>query len=117
MNQITKRITLFVACVVIVFSVYETASACQADEFYNSKEGALAVSIREALNEAFRFEELGNMDKLADLMKSGSFATHGECQGSGFGEVERIKMLKIKFSDKRDPSWIKDGALNKNNCN
>jgi hypothetical protein len=104
MNGITKTIILFVVCAVIVISVYQSASACQVDEFYLTKEGALAASTPETLNSAIKFEAEGNKEKLADLMKTGTVLRLTD--NSKVQVLERsfeFNMLKMKFSDGRDP--------------
>ncbi len=118
MNRITKTIIFMVVCAVMVISVHQSASACQVDEFYNTKEGALAASTQEALNAATRFEKEGNKEKLAGLMKSGAvLRLTDNIKVQVLERSVEFKTLKIKFPDGRDPYWVKDGSLKQINCN
>ena len=114
----TKAIIAIVVFGVAVISIYQSALACQVDDFYLTKEGTLAASSPGMLNEAVRLEEGGNKEKLGELMKSGALlqlAANIKVQ-----VLERsfeFKMLKIKFSDRENPYWVKDGSLKQINCN
>jgi len=102
----------------MVISVHQYASACQVDEFYLTKEGALAASTQEALNAAIKFEEEGNKEKLADLMKSGAvLRLTDNIKVQVLERSVEFKTLKIKFPDGRGPYWVKDGSLKQINCN
>ena len=116
MNRTTKTIIFSVVCAAMVISVYPFASACQVDEFYHTMEGALAASTPETLNAAIKFQEEGNKEKLADLMKSGTVLRLTE--NIKVQVLERsfeFKTLKITFPDGKDPYWVKDGSLKQMN--
>jgi hypothetical protein len=118
MNSITKTVNFMVVCAVMVISVHQSVPACQVDEFYHTKEGALAASAPETLNVANKLEGEGNKEKLGALVKSGTvlrLADNVKVQ-----VLERsfeFKMLKIKFSDGREAYWVKEGSLKQINCN
>ena len=103
---------------VVLISAYQPTLACQVDDFYLTKEGALASSSPEGLNEAIRLQEEGNKEKLGDLVKSGTvlqLAANVKVQ-----VLERsfeFKMLKVLSPDRREPYWVKDGSLKQMNCN
>ena len=56
----TKGIIPCTIFALIVISAYQSALACQVDEFYLTKDGALAASTPETLNAAIRLKEEGN---------------------------------------------------------
>ena len=118
MKRTTGAIILFVVCAAAVSAVHQFASACQVDEFYHTKEGALAASTPETLNAATQFQEEGNKDKLADLLKSGTVLRLAD--DITVQVLERsfeFNTLKIKFPDGKEPYWVKDGSLKQINCN
>src|SRR5574337_956693 len=118
MNIITRKTIFFAVFAVLVISVHQYASACQMDEFYHTKEGALAASSPEALLTAIKFEEEGNREKLADLVKGGTVLRLTD--NAKVQVLERsfeFKTLKIKFSDGKGPYWVKEGSLKQINCN
>jgi len=118
MSKITKSIIFSVVCAAMVISVNLFASACQVDEFYHTKESSLAASIPETLNTAIKFQEEGNKEMLADLMKSGTvMRLMGNLKVQVLERSFEFKMLKIKFPDGKDPYWVKDGSLKQINCN
>ena len=118
MNKTKKTIILIVVCAVMVISLHQSVPACQVDEFYHTREGALAASTPETLNVANRLDREGNKEKLGALVKSGTvlrLADNVKVQ-----VLERsfeFNMLKIKFSDGREPYWVKEGSLKQINCN
>ncbi len=117
-NRITKTIIFIVVCALTVISLYKSASACQVDEFYMTKEGALAASTSETLNLAIKLEEEGNKDKLAFVIKSGTvLRLTDNVKVQVLERSVEFKTLKIKFPDGRDPYWVKDGSLKQINCN
>jgi hypothetical protein len=67
-----KTVFCFVIYAVMVISASQSASACQVDDFYLTKGGALAAFTQETLNAAIRFQEEGNKEKLADFITSGT---------------------------------------------
>ena len=85
---------------VMVISASQSASACQVDDFYLTKEGALAASTQETLNAAIRFQEEGNKEKLADLITSGTvLRLTGDIKVQVLERSVEFKTLKIKFPD------------------
>jgi hypothetical protein len=117
MKRTIKTVMFFAAFVVMAVSVYEFASACQVDEFYHTKEGALAASTPEILNAAIKFEGEDSKVKLADLMKSGTVVRLAE--NVKVQVLERsfeFKALKITFPEARDPYWVTDGSLKQIDC-
>lgn len=118
MNRIIKSIIFFVVCAAMAIPVYQFASACQVDEFYHTNEGALAASTPQTLNAAITFQEEGNKEKLADLMKSGTvLRLTGNIKVQVLERSFEFKMLKITFPDGKDPYWVKDGSLKQITCN
>jgi hypothetical protein len=118
MKRIIKTIIFLAACALMVIPAHQSAPACQVDEFYNTKEGALAASTPESLNAAIKLEEEGNKDKLAVLVKSGTvLRLTDNIKVQVLERSFEFKALKIKFPDARDPSWVKDGSLRQINCN
>lgn len=118
MNRIAGTIIFFVVCAVMVIPVHQSASACQVDEFYHTKESALAASTQEALNAATTFEEEGNKEKLAALITSATvLRLTDNIKVQVLERSVEFKTLKIKFPDGRGPYWVKDGSLKQINCN
>lgn len=117
-NRMTKMIIAIMIFGMMLISANQSALACQVDDFYLTKEGALASSSPEGLNEAIRLQEEGNKEKLGDLVKSGTvlqLAANVKVQ-----VLERsfeFKMLKVLSPDRREPYWVKDGSLKQMNCN
>lgn len=72
MNKMTKAIISVVVFAVILISAYQSVLACQVDDFYLTKDGALAASTPETLNAAIRLEEEGNKEKFEYLVKNGT---------------------------------------------
>jgi hypothetical protein len=118
MNRISKMTFAFVICALMLSSVQQAASACQVDEFYHTKEGALAATTPEVLNEAIKYEEEGNKEKLAGLLGNGSvLRLKGDSKVQVLERSVEFKTLKMKFLDKGDPYWVKDGSLKRIICN
>ena len=118
MNRTIKTTILMVVCAVMVISVHQSVPACQVDEFYHTKEGALAASTPETLNVANKLDGEGNKEKLGALVKSGTVLRLAD--NVKIQVLERsfeFKMLKIKFADGREPYWVKEGSLKQINCN
>jgi hypothetical protein len=87
------------------------------DEFYHTKESALAASTQEVLNAATTFEEQGNKEKLAALIKSGAvLRLTDNIKVRVLERSVEFKSLKIKFTDGRGLYWVKDGSLKQINC-
>jgi hypothetical protein len=102
----------------MVVSVHQYAPACQVDEFYLTKDGALAASTPEILDAAIRFEEEGNKEKLSGLMRSGAaLRLTNNIKVQVLERSVEFKMLKIKFPDGKETYWVKDGSLKQINCN
>ena len=117
MNSMTNRIFFFVMCAVMMISLHQSASACQVDEYYHTKEGVLAASTPEGLLAAVALDNEGNKDKLAALMKDGTVQRLKE--NVKVQVLERsfeFEALKIKFPDKSDAYWVKDGSLKQIDC-
>jgi hypothetical protein len=118
MNRRTKTLIFFLVCAVMAIPAHQSASACQVDEFYHTKDGALAASTQEVLNAAIRFEEEGNKEKLAGLMKNGTvLRLTGNIKVQVLERSVEFKTLKITFPDERGPYWVKDGSLKQINSN
>jgi hypothetical protein len=118
MNRLTEAIISVAVFAVILTSTYQSALACQVDDFYLTKEGALAASTPETLNAAIRLEEEGNKEKLGDLVKNGTvLQLKDNIKVQVLERSFEFKMLKIKFPDEREPYWVKDGSLKQINCN
>ena len=118
MNRIIKAIMFPVICAAMAIPLDQFASACQVDEFYHTNEGALAASTPQTLNTAITFQEEGNKEKLADLMKSGTvLRLTGNIKVQVLERSFEFKMLKITFPDGKDPYWVKDGSLKQITCN
>ena len=117
MNKTTGTIILFVVCAMAVFAVHQFASACQVDEFYNTKEGALAASTPETLLAAIKLDEEANKEKLADLMKSGAvLRLTDNVKVQVLERSFEFKTLKIKLPDGKTTYWVKDGSLKQIDC-
>jgi len=102
---------------VAAIAVHQSASACKVDDFFTTKEGALAGSTQEALTAATRFQEEGSKEKLADLMKSGTVVRlSGEIKVQVVERSVEFKTLKIKLPDGKESYWVKDGSLTPINC-
>ncbi len=118
MNRTTRVTILLVFCAVTVISLRPAVYACQVDEFYHTKDGALAASTPEALLAAIKLEEEGSKDKLAELMKNGTvLRLTDNVKVQVLERSVEFKTLKIKFPDRKDPYWVKDGSLKQINCN
>jgi len=117
-KKISRTIVYFVFCAATVMPAFQTASACQVDEFYLTKEGALAASTPETLLTAIKFEEDGNKEKLADLVKRGMvLRLTNNVKVQVLERSVEFKTLKIKFPDEIASYWVKDGSLKQINCN
>ena len=118
MNRIRRTIIYSLVCAAMVISVHQYASACQVDEFYLTKEGALAASTQETLNAAIKFEEEGNKEKLAELIKSGTaLRLTDNIRVQVLERSVEFMTLKIKFPDRKETYWVKDGSLKQIKCN
>ncbi len=118
MNRTPKMIFAFVLCALMLSSVPQAAMACQVDEFYHTKEGALAATTSETLNMAIKYEEEGNKEKLAGLLSNGSvLRLKGDIKVQVVERSVEFKTLKMKFLDKGDLYWVKDGSLKQIICN
>ena len=118
MNRVTRTIILSLVCTAMVISVHQYASACQVDEFYLTKDGALAASSQETLNAAIKFEEEGNQEKLEGLIKSGTaLRLTDNIKVQVLERSVEFKTLKIKLPDGKETYWVKDGSLKQIKCN
>jgi hypothetical protein len=117
MNKISKITFAFAICALILISVYQAASACQVDEFYTTKEGSLIATTPEILNEAVKYEEVDNKDKLAELLSNGSvLRLKGNIKVQVLERSVEFKTLKIKYLNQGSLYWVKDGSLKQINC-
>jgi hypothetical protein len=108
----TKTAIFFLVCSAMVISVHQSASACEVNDFYNTKEGTLASLTQEALTAATGFQEEDNKEKLADLMKSGTvMRLTGDVKVQVVERSVVFKTLKIKIPNEKEPYWVKDGSL------
>jgi hypothetical protein len=118
MYKTTKTIILIVVCAVMLISVCQFASACQVDEFYNTKGGALAASTPEILIAAIKLEEEGSREKLADHMKSGTvLRLTDNIKVQVLERSVEFKTLKIKLPEENAACWVRDGSLKQLDCN
>jgi hypothetical protein len=102
----------------MVLSLSRFASACQVDEFYLTKNGTLAASTSEVLLAAIKFQEEGNKENLADLIKSGTvLRLTDNIKVQVLERSVEFKTLKIKLPDGKELYWVKDGSLKQINCN
>jgi hypothetical protein len=102
----------------MLISVHQAASACRVGEFYNTKEDSLAATTPEILNVATKDEEEGNKKDLAELLGNGSaLRLKGDIKVQVLERSVEFKTLKMKFLDKGDSYWVKDGSLKQINCN
>jgi hypothetical protein len=117
MNRTLKVIFAFAICALPLSSAHQ-AAACQVDEFYHTKEGSLAATTPQLLNEAIKYEEEGNKEKLAGLLSNGSvLRLKGDIKVRVLERSIEFKTLKMKFLDKGDLYWVKDGSLKQIVCN
>ena len=87
-------------------------------EFYNTREGSLAATDPEILNEAIKYEEGGNKEKLAALLGNLSvIRLKGDIKIQVSERSVEFKTLKIKLPDSTDTYWVKDGSLEPIKCN
>jgi len=116
-HRISKMTFVFVICALMLISAYQPASACQVDEFYTTKEGSLAATTPEILNEAVKYEDEGNKDKLAGLVSNRSvLRLKGDIKVQVLERSVEFKTLKIKYLDEGNLYWVKDGSLKQINC-
>ena len=112
MNSITKSIICFVVCAVMVLSLSQFSSACEVNEFYLTIDGTLAASTPEILRAAIKFQDEGNKENLAGLIKNGAVLRLSD--NIKVQVLERpvvFKTLKIKLPDGKELYWVKDGTL------
>ena len=112
MNRITKVILCFAVCALSVISGAQSASACTVSAFYNTKEGVLAASTQEALSAAIKFDEEGNKEKLADLMKGESvLRLTANTKVQVLERSFEFKSLRIQLPEGNVTYWVIDGSL------
>ncbi len=100
----------------IVISLYSSVFACQVDDFLLTKEGNLAATTPEALNDALNKAQ-GDQARLSDLLQKRIILKLKE--GVKVQVLERSvewKMLKIQLPDEKGTYWVKDGALKQIDC-
>ena len=77
----------------------------------------MVATTSENLNDAIKYEEEGNTGKLDGLLGNGSvIRLKGDIKVQVLERSIEFKTLKIKFSDGKDPYWVKDGSLKQINC-
>jgi hypothetical protein len=117
MKRTTTTIMCVVVCAVMALLGARHALACQVDEFYLTKGGVLAASTPEILNAAARYEQEGNKEKIAELMKNGTVLRLAEnIKVQALEWSFEFKTLKIKIPDKSDAYWVGDGSLKQIEC-
>jgi hypothetical protein len=118
MNRARIMTFVFVMCASMLISAHHAARACQVDEFFNTREGFLAATVPETLNTAAKYDEEGNKKDLAELLGNGSvLRLQGNVKVQVLERSVEFKMLKMKFLDKGDTYWVKEGALKPIHCN
>jgi len=116
MDNTSKKAFVSLICALTLILVQQAAWACQVDEFYNTKEGSLAATTPEILNEAEKYEE-DNKDKLAALLGNRSvLRLKGDIKVQVLERSVEFKTLRIKYLDEGNPYWVKDGSLKQINC-
>ena len=117
MYRISKITFAFVICALMSLSVHQAASACQVDDYYNTKEGSLAATTSEILNEAVKYEKAGNKEKLTGLFGNGSvIRLKGDIKVQVLERSVEFKTLKIKYIDEGNLYWVNEGSLKQINC-
>ncbi len=107
-----KVISAIWLMVVIMASLCQAAQACQVDQFLLTKEGSLAASTPEVLLNAIKVDAEGNSEEIGRLIKHGAILRLTDnVKVEVLERSVKFKMLKIKFLDKKDPFWVKDGSL------
>ena len=102
---------LFLTACVLVFSA-QAAMACQVDEFYLVKKGALAAPSPEGLKKAAAYEKAGQTDRLEGLIKSGQAIRLKE--DTKVRVLERsfgLMMIEVQLPGSKTPFWVNDGAV------
>lgn len=118
MHRMSRPVIFFIVGAVMAISVQQSVWACKVDDFFNTKEGALAASTQEALTAATGFQEDGNKEKLADLIKGGTvLRLTGDVKVQVMERSVVFKTLKIKIPDEKELYWVKDGSLKELPCN
>lgn len=118
MDNISKMTFYSIVCAMVLFLLHQAASACQVDEFYLTTEGSLAASTPENLSKASNYQEKGDQNKLATMMKDRMVTRlKGNIKVQALERSFEHRMLKIKFLDQGTPVWVKDGSLKQIKCN
>jgi len=118
MDKLSKMALYFIVCALVLVSLHPAVPACQVDEFYLTTEGPLAASTPENLREASTYQEKGDREKLAVMMKNGMVIKLKE--DIKVQVLERSfehRMLKFRFLDQGASYWVKDGSLRQIICN
>ncbi len=111
-NIILKIAFCSVGFALAVTCYSRTIVACQVDDCFLTTAGYLASSSPERLQEANRYMQAGNKDKLDELIYSKLVLVLKDDVKVHALEwsIER-KMIKVKFEDGNDAYWVNDGAL------
>ncbi len=113
-EKLVLRVATWV--MLILISLFSSVFACQVDDFLLTREGNLAATTPEALNDALtKFQ--GDQAKLNDLLQKGIILKLKD--GVKVQVLERSvewKMLKIQLPDEKGTYWVKDGALKPVDC-
>jgi hypothetical protein len=112
MKRTTTTILWFALCAVAAVLSSRPAWACQVDAFYLTKADVLAASTPEQVNAAAGYEQAGNKERVADLVKSGAVLLLAE--NIKVQVLERSfesKTLKIRLPGRDDAFWVRDGML------
>lgn len=116
-GKMARPILSTAACMIMLLLFYRHSLACQVDEFYLAKEGTLAASTAEKLNEANGYQNKADQDKLLSMIKAGTVLRLKE--GVKVRVTERsfeYRMLKISLPDSGIPYWVNDGTLKPIEC-
>lgn len=118
MSKISKMTFYSIVCAVLLLSLNRASVACQVDDFYLTKDGALAASTPEHLTEATGYQGKNEQKKLADMVKNGMvIRLKDNIKVQAIERSVEYKMLKIKFLDDAAFYWVTDGSLKHIKCN
>jgi hypothetical protein len=118
-SRSSAKIFVFVIFSMMLVALNRTVLACQVDDYYATREGYLAASTPEILNDAIKYQQVSNEGKIAELIGSGKvIKLKKDVKVRVLERSIQSKMLKIKLPDKEDLYWwVKDGSLQQINCN
>jgi hypothetical protein len=118
MGKRTKlNIWVVVLSVLWALSFIPRAYACSVDNFFLTKEGSLAATTPQALNDVFAVAH-DDQAKLADFVKKGTvMELKGGIQVEVIERSVEWQMLKIKLPANNAAYWVKEGSLSPIDCN